>query len=127
MKSIIVEWMYLDVEGSTCERCNDTGREIEEVIFRLNAECEPSGVRIDLVETRLSASEIEKSNLILVNGAVLESLLPDARASSSSCSSCGELTGKEESCRTIVQSDSVHETIPQQLIREAICRVAQCC
>jgi len=127
MKTVIIEWMHLDKDGSTCERCNNTGKEIEEVVLRLNAECEPSDVRIELLETRLSESEIDKSNLILVNGFPLESLLPDAQASSSNCSSCGELTGKEESCRTIVQSGSIYETIPQQMIRNAVCQVAKCC
>lgn len=127
MRSVVIEWMHLDKDGNTCERCSNTGYEVKEVVSQLNDECRSSGIRIDLVETKLPESEIDKSNLILVNGVAIESLLSNAQASRSSCSSCGELTGNEELCRTIVQFGSVYETIPQQLIRKTVCQVTQCC
>ncbi len=127
MKTVEVEWMHLDKEGNTCNRCDNTGKEVREIVSRLNIECAPQSVKVKLHETKLTELEIENSNLILINGTPLEDLIPNARASDSSCSSCGEITGKEESCRTIVQFDSVYETIPQRLIRDAVCQVAKCC
>lgn len=119
--------MHLDIEGKTCERCSDTGKEVRDVVQRLNEECRGRGVEIKLKETTLSEDEISKSNLILINGRPIEDILPDAERSESGCCSCSELTGKEESCRTILQFGEVFETIPQKLIREAICEIAGCC
>ncbi len=127
MEIVEIEWMHLDVDGSTCERCNGTGNEIRQIVARLNVECAPAGVQVNFLETKLTESEIDDSNLILINGVPLENLIPDAQVSDSGCSSCGEITGKEESCRTIVQFGSVYETIPQRLIRDAVCEVAKCC
>ena len=127
MKTVTVEWRHLDKEGRTCDRCAETGREIIPLIRGLQEECRPKGVEIIFTETRLNETEIEQSNLILINGMPLEFLLPRATAAQSSCCSCGELTGKAESCRTIVRHGQVFEAIPDEFIREAICRVAQCC
>jgi hypothetical protein len=127
MKTVTIEWKHLDQEGETCERCATTGKGIVELVRQLQAECAPKGVEIRFAETTLTAAEIGQSNLILINGAPLEMLLPQACAASSPCCSCGELTGKEESCRTIVWQGETHEAIPPALIRQAICRVAGCC
>lgn len=127
MQTVTVEWRHLDKDGETCDRCAETGSGIKELVQQLDAECSPRGVRIQFIETRLSASEIGQSNLILINGVALEEILPRTEVSASPCCSCGELIGKETSCRTIVRFGQVHEAIPQDLIREAICAVAQCC
>lgn len=127
MKTVTVEWKHLDQEGRTCERCATTGEAIGELIRQLQAECAPKGVEVVFTETRLTAAAIGQSNLILINGAPLETLLPQAVAATSPCCSCGEITGKEESCRTIVWQGEVHEAVPPGLIRQAICRVAGCC
>jgi len=127
VKKVVVEWMHLEKDEKTCDRCDRTGQEVQEVVSRLNAECGPKDVQIERVETKLTGSEIERSNLVLVNGIPIENLLPNAEASKSHCSSCGDLTGKDESCRTIVQLGAVYESIPQRLIRAAVCQEAGCC
>ena len=127
METITVEWRHLDKEGKTCNRCAETGQGIAETMQRLREECRGKGVEILFTETKLSEAEISQSNLILINGKPLESVLPMATASESSCCSCGDLTGREESCRTIIRHGQVHEAIPPEFIREAICRVAGCC
>lgn len=127
MKTVMVEWLHLDKEGKTCERCAQTGQGIAELIQQLREECRPKGVEILFTETKITEAAIEQSNLILINGAPLEAILPQATASESRCCSCGELTGKEESCRTIVRLGQVYEAIPRDLIREAVCTVAHCC
>ena len=127
MKTVTVEWRHLDKEGKTCDRCTQTGEGIAELIQHLREECKAKGVEILFTETKMSETEIGQSNLILINGVPLETVLSQTTASKSSCCSCGELTGKEESCRTIVRHGQVYETIPREFIREAICKVAQCC
>ncbi|MDH5299029.1 MAG: DUF2703 domain-containing protein [Desulfobulbaceae bacterium] len=127
MNRVEVEWKHLDQEGQTCDRCAQTGAGVAEVVRQLATECGMKGVEIVFTETLLSAAEIEQSNLVLINGVALEEILPEATASESSCCSCSELTGREESCRTIVRFGMVHEALPPQFIREAICRAAKCC
>lgn len=127
MKTITVEWRHLDKNGRTCERCGDTGETIGPLIRSLQEECRPKGVEILFTETHLDEAEIDQSNLILINGKPLEALLPLASAGQSNCCSCGEITGKNESCRTIVRNSRVFEAVPGEFIREAICRVAGCC
>ena len=127
MKTVTVEWRHLDKEGKTCDRCAETGQGVATLVHALQKECRPKGVEILFTETKLSEAEISQSNLILINGKPLESVLPMATASESSCCSCGDLTGREESCRTIIRHGQVHEAIPPEFIREAICRVAGCC
>ena len=90
MKKIIVEWMHLDQDGKTCERCATTGDELRAIISRLNTECSSSGTTLEVVETKLTDADIAKSNTILINGVPLEALLPDAKVSTSCCESCGE-------------------------------------
>ncbi|MEW6593712.1 MAG: DUF2703 domain-containing protein [Thermodesulfobacteriota bacterium] len=127
MKQVTIEWKHLDQAGKTCERCATTGEGLAGLTAQLQAECRPRGVEILFTETRLTAAEIGQSNLICINGKPLETLLPMASASESPCCSCGEITGKEESCRTIVWQGETHEAIPPELVREAVCRVAGCC
>ena len=127
MQTVTVEWKHLDQAGKTCEHCAITGEGTGELVRRRRAECAPEGVEIVFTETKLTAAEIGQSNLILINNTPLETLLPQAHAAASPCCSCGELTGKEESCRTIVWQGETHEAIPPALIRQAICRVAECC
>lgn len=127
MQTITIEWRHLDVAGATCQRCGDTGMELMRTVERLQAECAPKGVEILFRETRLDADQIAHSNTILINGVPLESILPHTLASTSCCASCGDLTGRAEQCRTLVHLGQEYETIPQDLIRRAVCQVAGCC
>ncbi len=112
MKTVMVEWRHLEKEGKTCDRCARTGQGIAELVQRLQEECRPKGVKILFTETKMTEAEIGQSNLVLINGVPLETVLPRTTASKSSCCSCGELTGKEESCRTIVRHGQVYEPFP---------------
>ncbi len=127
MREVTVEWLHLDVDGNTCNRCGDTGAEVAAAVAGLRRECAPAGVAIRLVETRLDGADIARSNLVRVDGVPVEELVPGGEASTSPCGSCSDLTGREESCRTVVRFGAVHETVPRELIREAVCRVAGCC
>lgn len=127
MQTIIIEWLHLDVAGATCQRCGDTGQEISRAVERLRIECAPRGVDIVFKETMLDADEIARSNTILINGVPLEEILPQALVSTSCCTSCSDLTGRSEQCRTLVHLGQEYETIPEGLIRQAVCKVGGCC
>jgi len=127
MKELEIEWKHLDVDGKTCTRCNGTGHEIRQFVNRLHEECAMQEVHITLKETKLTEKEIEESNRIFINGIPLEDILPETTVSQNVCSSCSNLIGSSTCCRTIIHTGKEYETIPQQLIREAVCKIAQCC
>ena len=127
MKALEIEWKHLDVDGKTCDRCAGTGDEIRQVVDRLHAECAKQDVHIKLKEVKLSDREIGESNRILIDGIPLEDIIPETTVSQNDCPSCGDLLGSSTCCRTIIHSGKEYETIPQKLIREAVCKIARCC
>jgi hypothetical protein len=127
MKTIDIEWRHLRVGGETCERCGNTGVLLRELVANLNRECEPRGVRVQLTVTPLVPEAIEQSNQVLIDGHPLEASVPTLRVGASRCDSCGELTGREESCRTLELGSESFEVPPAYLIRDVICRLGQCC
>ncbi len=127
MKQLDIEWRHLDVDGNTCKRCSNTGKTLEQTVIDLMQECALHGVQVVYRETKLSVEVLPQSNMLLINGVALESLLPDASADSSHCASCCEFTRKPTFCRTVKYQGQTYESIPAALIREAACRVANCC
>ena len=127
MKGLEIEWNHLEVDGKTCDRCAGTGDEIHQLIDRLHEECELKDVHITLKEINLTEKDIEESNRIFINGIPLEDILPETTVSQNVCSSCSDLLGSSTCCRTIIHTGKEYETIPKQLIREAVCKIAKCC
>ena len=125
MKSLVIEWRHYDKAGDTCDRCSSTGTTLSGVISELSREMEADGITLTFTETLLPEEEMAQSNLILINGIPLESLLDDATSSENSCQSCSCLTGKETSCRTVEHHGDVYEEIPAELIRQAVYRSLQ--
>ncbi|MDF1592059.1 MAG: DUF2703 domain-containing protein [Desulfobacterales bacterium] len=127
MKELEIEWKHLDVDGRTCDRCAGTGEEIRGFIHRLHEECAARDVHITLKEVKLTDKEIPESNRIFINGIPLEEIIPETAVSQNDCPSCSDLLGSSTCCRTIIHSGIEYETIPKKLIREAVCKIAQCC
>ena len=127
MKKIEIEWKHLDVDGKTCDRCAGTGDELHQLVDHLRKECAPQDVHITLKEIKLTEREIEESNRIFINGIPLEDILPDSVVSQNACYSCSDLLESATCCRTIIHSGKEYEIVPQQLIRETVCKITQCC
>lgn len=118
---IKIEWRHYDKAGATCDRCDDTGANLKQVI----AEYAAQGVVIELQETLLNGERISESNLVLINGVPLEKLLT-ATTGESDCPSCSCLTGSETSCRTVQWGGKVYEELTPELIRKGIEAVLRC-
>lgn len=125
MKSLVIEWRHFDKAGDTCDRCSSTGTTLSEVITELSDALEADGIALTFTETLLPEEKMAQSNLILINGIPLDSLLDDATSSENSCQSCSCLTGKETFCRTVEHQGNVYEEIPAELIRQAVYRSLQ--
>lgn len=127
MKTITIEWRRLVRGGETCERCHETGETLSRLVTEMNRECEPRGCLFLLKETGLEADSLPESNSLLIDGITLEQALPGASVASSDCESCCELIGERVECRTVAFGGFSYEALPEQLMRDAICRVAGCC
>ena len=119
MNKISVEWKHFDKEGKTCSRCSGTGKNIINIISKIKKEL---GIEILFKETKLPEERMAESNEILINGVLLENLIPNIRTGENKCPSCSELIDQPDSCncRTLNQGEKVFEEIPAELIERAI-------
>jgi hypothetical protein len=122
MEILTIEWMHLDVNGETCDRCFDTGAILNEEIRRLNKALNPKGFQLELKEIQIGPGEIAESNLIRFNGVPIEELL-DIKVVESYCESCSDLTESEAYCRAVLYQGKEYEEVPAAAIREAVHRV----
>jgi len=119
MNKLKIEWKHLDVNGDTCERCSDTGKNLLNEVQRLKYLFERKDVCVEVKETLLSETQIEQSNQLILNGKLIEEII-DIAISENTCESCSDLVGKPVACREVKYKDEVFEDIPAQAIRQAI-------
>jgi len=122
MKTLKIEWRHLDVEGETCNRCYDTGENLEQEVKRLNRSLQPQGIEVEWTETKLDDTQIPQSNSILFNGVPIEDIL-NIEVSENYCDSCTNLLGTKTYCRTITFEGNEYEDIPAKAIRKAALKV----
>lgn len=122
MKTLTIEWKHLDVAGETCDRCYDTGENLNNEIKRLNRSLQPQGMEVVLVDTKLDETEIQESNSLRFNGIPIEDIL-EIKVVENFCSSCSDLLDKETFCRTVEFEGNEYEDIPAKAIRKAARKV----
>ena len=120
MQRLEIEWRHLELDGGTCLRCSETGDSLQQVISDIQEELETQGVKLLFTETTLPEEDLPQSNLILINGRPLESILSGATAGENYCSSCSCLTGRDAYCRTISYDSETYEEIPGEVIKKAV-------
>jgi len=122
MNKIKIEWKHFDKDGKTCVRCSQTGSNLSEAITQIKQDTEFKGARIDYKETKLPENRMSESNQVLINGVLIETLLPNTNAGENYCDSCSDLIDDPSgcNCRTINQGHTIHEDIPVELIKQAI-------
>ena len=119
MKNLHIEWKHYEKDGTTCERCGDTGQSLKQAFEKLRGELAERNIGLTFTETILPEQDIPESNSILFNDVPLESLIPGAKTSENHCRSCSELTGRETRCRTVEVGGALYEALPEALIRQA--------
>lgn len=122
MKKVMIEWRHLDVEGDTCERCYETGETLKAEVTRLNQALKSYDVRVEWFETNLDAADIEQSNMILIGGRPIETII-DLKVEENFCSSCTDLVGRTSYCRSIVYNGKAYDDVPSFAIRDAVYKV----
>ncbi len=120
MDKIIIEWKHFDKDGATCDRCSQTGHNLHQVIKDLQKKFD-----IKFIETKLTEDRMSESNQIIINGKLIEELIPNTKVGENFCSSCTDLTENSSDChcRTINQGETVFEDIPTDLIKTAILNI----
>ena len=122
MKKLKIEWRHLDVAGETCNRCYDTGENLNQEVKRLTRFLQPLGIEVELSETMLDGTMVSQSNTITFNGVPIEEIL-NIKVSENYCDSCTSLLGKETFCRTVMYEENEYEDIPAKAIRQAAYKV----
>lgn len=110
------------MEGETCNRCYDTGENLNAEVKRLNRMLEPQGIKVEWFETKLDDTQIPQSNTILFNGVPIEDIL-NIEVSENYCDSCTSLLGTKTYCRTVMYDGIEFEDVPAKAIRQAALKV----
>jgi hypothetical protein len=119
MRILKIRWQRLvNAEGQTCDRCGETGTEVQDAVDKLARALKEVGIEVALEKLALSQSEFSKdtlqSNRIWMGGEPLETLLSATPGKSRCCSACGDAD-----CRTLTVGGKTYETIPSELIVKA--------
>lgn len=120
MNKVVIEWKHFDKDGSTCDRCSQTGNNLKEVIKDLQKQFD-----LEFKETKLTEAQMSESNQIIINGKLIEDLLPNTQVGENFCSSCTDIADNASDChcRTVTQGNTVFEDIPSDLIKTAILNI----
>jgi len=119
---LVIEWKHLDAAGETCDRCYDTGENLNAEIKRLQRKLDPQGITIQLIETKLDETHVKESNQILMNGVLIEEII-QLEVKENYCASCSDLVGSETYCRTIIFDGEQYDDIPAKAIRLAAMKI----
>ena len=122
--TLVVEWRHIgrDIEN-TCERCDETGKAVRDVVDQIRAVLEDVGITVRFVENVLPSDAIAESNSILFNGVRLESLVEGMEVTSTPCTSSACITGQDGAeCRAIEYNGERYDSIPPELIARAALR-----
>ena len=120
MKKIFVEWFCFDKEGQTCGRCDESFQVIKQTVEKMLPVLTERNVVVDLKAHLLDESRIEHSNTITINGKNIMELLNERDDIFTYCRSCTEITGKPSECRAFIYKNMAYESIPEEMLREAI-------
>lgn len=118
MKRLSIKWRHLEINGKTCLRCSETGKELNKAINLLKEVAKPLGVEVSLEEEIIGPEDFKlnplKSNEIWINGRLLEEWLGLKNTSTK----CGDVCG-DFYCRAVEEEGEVLEIIPYELIVRA--------
>lgn len=119
MISLPIVWQRLvSPEGTTCDRCAATQREVQRAVVVLEQALRPLGIQPRLEITEIDDASFRanptESNRIWIAGKPMEEWLQGRVGSSRCCSVCGE-----SECRTVEVGGLTFEAIPERLILRA--------
>lgn len=120
MKKIIVEWFRYEKEGNTCCRCGDSTDVVRRVVDEFKAR--NIDLDIELKEYSFGEDKIDLSNTVKINGKDIMDILGEKQRVLNACPSCTDLIGKETECNTYVYEGKIYDSLPDEMLKEAIYR-----
>ncbi|MCX7642799.1 MAG: DUF2703 domain-containing protein [Armatimonadetes bacterium] len=118
MPNLLVRWVHLSVDGRTCPRCSETGKELEKAVETLGKTLSPLGIKVVFEEVEIARKEFDRnplrSNEIWLNGKLLEEWLGGRKTQTPCCDVCGD-----EECRAVEIEGQLHEVVTADLIVKA--------
>ena len=120
MKKVIVEWSRYEKEGNTCCRCGDSTEVVRRVVDEFKAR--NTDLDIELKEYSLDEDRIDLSNTVKVNGRDIMDILGERQRVLNTCPSCTDLIGKETECNTYVYKAIIYDSLPDEMLKEALYR-----
>ena len=124
MKTIKIDCFRYETEGRSCGRCEDSYRAIEKAIEKISDTLQERDISIDLRDHKLDDGRMEQSNSVFINGKDVIMLLNERDGIFSYCPTCTELCGRPTECRTFIYRNRAYESIPEEMVIEAILREA---
>lgn len=118
MKTLEIIWQRLIHEEKTCPRCGSTEDEVEKAVASLKKSLDPLGINVVLKKREISIDAFKKdpllSNMIWINGRILEDYIGGTTGQSQCCDVCGP-----NDCRTVGVDGNEYEVIPSELVIKA--------
>lgn len=123
MKTVTLEWFYFDKDGKTCTRCKSSAENIRNVVKKMTTPLKNIKVDLELKEIALSEPEIQKSNILKINGTDIWTNLDDCKYLVTDCPECSDFAAKEIKCSAFNYKGKDSEIISEQMVEEAILAV----
>ena len=124
MKKILVEWFCYNKEGQTCGRCEDSFLVIKKTVEKMLPALTERDIVVDLKAHLLDESRTDHSNTVTINGKDILKLLHERDDIFTFCRSCTTITGKPTECRAFIYKNMAYESIPEEMLREALLQEA---
>ncbi|MCS7186614.1 MAG: DUF2703 domain-containing protein [Armatimonadetes bacterium] len=118
MSGLLIRWVHLSVDGETCPRCSETGKELAKAVETLRKILSPLDIKVVFEEVEITHDEFARnplrSNEIWLNGKLLEEWLGAKITQTQCCDVCGD-----EECRALEVDGQLHEVVTSDLIVKA--------
>ena len=121
---LVIDFLYLDL--SLCERCQATDVVLDEVLDELREELKDvKQITVNKIKI-LSNKEAKKydfksSPTIRINGKDIEEIITGKlEIKENYCSSCSDVCCGDTNCRTFEYNGTISNSIPKEMIKEAI-------
>jgi hypothetical protein len=124
MRTITIEWFCFERAGQTCGRCTESYRSLQKAVERAAPVLKEQGIAVELKEHRVSEDNRDQSNFLTVNGRDIMDVLNERSDIFTFCRSCTELSGRPSECRTFIYRNRAYESIPEEMLEEALYREA---
>lgn len=124
MKKILVEWFCYDKAGQTCGRCDESVQVIRKTVEIMLPALTERDIVVDLKAHLLDESRIDHCDTVTINGRDILHLLNERDDIYTFCGSCTTLTGKPTECRAFIYKNMAYESLPEEMLRDAILQAA---